>query len=270
MPQIQVLDEPLGRWYDDGGSMNSPPKAVRAKRGRRVHASKSAAPESGNKVSLGTKTLPLQARSRRTFDAILRVAGEVLAEDGVDGLSVNAVCRRAGFTPPAVYRYFPNKYALLNALADRLLTAQNDAVNAVSKRHPPTRSEVALIREFREVLLGVSTATASIPGSVTLLRALRVTPILKDINRAKNAQMAARRVTRLRRIFPDADLRDLRRAVWLGVEMVHAITELIAEREWEAIGESLEAVIDTSATLMARHYWQFSKKRAAAHSPRER
>jgi AcrR family transcriptional regulator len=270
MPQIQVLDELLGRWCGGGGSMNASPKPVRAKRGRPAHASKSAVPESGSEVSLVTKTLPLQARSRRTFDAILRVAGEVLAEDGVGGLSVNAVCRRAGFTPPAVYRYFPNKYALLNALADRLLTAQNDAATAVSKRHAPARSEAALVREFREVLRDVSTATASIPGSVTLLRALRVTPVLKDINRAKNAQMAARRVARLRRIFPDADLRDLRRAVWLGVEIVHAITELIAEREWEVIGESLEAVIDTSATLMARHYWQFSKKRVAGHGPRKR
>lgn len=224
-------------------------------------------------VDLETKTLPSQARSRSTFDAILRVAGEILNDEGLDGLSVNAVCRRAGLTPPAVYRYFPNKYALLKALAERLMEAQDDAVLAVAQRRTPVHSEAALTAELREVLRDVAAVTAAFPGNVVILRALRVTPVLQAVRRASTAKVAAQRFERLRSIFPEADVGALRRGVWLGIEVANAMIELIAEREWEAVGESRQATIDAAAALLAHHYWQLgvpsqpqrSRKPAAGH-----
>lgn len=207
-------------------------------------------------VDLETKTLPAQARSRVTFDAILRVAGEILNDEGLDALSVNAVCRRTGFTPPAVYRYFPNKYALLKALAERLMEAQDDVVLAAARRGTQARSEAALSAELREVLRDVAAVTAAFPGNVVILRALRVTPVLKAVRRASTAKVAAQRFERLRAIFPDADVAALRRGVWLGMEVANGLVELIAEREWEAVGESRQATIDAAAALLAHHYWQ--------------
>jgi AcrR family transcriptional regulator len=45
-----------------------------------------------------------------------------LAERGYEGVNTNAVAERAGVRPPAVYRYFPNKFALYEALAQKLQT----------------------------------------------------------------------------------------------------------------------------------------------------
>ena len=170
----------------------------------RRRAGTSRAPTRANAapVDLETKTLPSQARSRSTFGAILRVAGEILNDDGLDGLSINAVCRQAGLTPPAVYRYFPNKYALLKALAERLMEAQDDAVLAVARRRTPAHSEPALAEEMREILRDVAAVTAAFPGNVFILRALRVTPILRDVRRASTAKVAAQRVERRREAGP--------------------------------------------------------------------
>ena len=66
---------------------------------------------------------------------------------------------------------------------------------------------------------------------------------------------AAQRVERLRSIFPAADLASLRRGVWLGIETANAMIELIAEREWEVVGESRQATIEAAAALLAHHYW---------------
>jgi hypothetical protein len=44
--------------------------------------------------------------------------------------------------------------------------------------------------------------------------------------------------------------------VWLGIEVANAMIDLIAEREWEAVGESRQATIGAAASLLARHYWQ--------------
>lgn len=38
-------------------------------------------------------------------------------------------CERAGLTPPALYRYFPNKYALLSESGQRLMQRQNERVD---------------------------------------------------------------------------------------------------------------------------------------------
>src|SRR3954447_18147263 len=45
-----------------------------------------------------------------------RIALEQLAEDGVPGISVNAIGKRMGVTGPALYRYFANRDALLTEL----------------------------------------------------------------------------------------------------------------------------------------------------------
>ncbi len=45
-----------------------------------------------------------------------RIALEQLAEDGVTGISVNAIGKRMGVTGPALYRYFANRDELLTEL----------------------------------------------------------------------------------------------------------------------------------------------------------
>jgi hypothetical protein len=124
------------------------------------------------------------------------------------------------------------------------------------------RNVAALKSEYREILLDMLTATDSFPGGVTILRALRVTPVLKGVRRASNEWAAKMRTARLRIIFPDVDANELRRNVWLGVEIANSITELIAEREWETVGESLGATIEAAAALLAHHYWQVGTKRS--------
>ena len=79
---------------------------------------------------MAARTTPAQSRSRVTFERILSTAAELLGDVGIERLSTNLVCRRAGMTPPALYRYFPNKYAILSELARRLLEAQAVAVLA--------------------------------------------------------------------------------------------------------------------------------------------
>ena len=68
---------------------------------------------------------PRQKRSAQTFELILDTAASLLEEVGLDKLNTNLICERAGLTPPALYRYFPNKYAIMEELGRRLMKAQN-------------------------------------------------------------------------------------------------------------------------------------------------
>lgn len=58
-------------------------------------------------------------RRRQTQERLLDAAFEVLARDGIDGASVEAVCEAAGFTRGAFYSNFETKTELFLALIER-------------------------------------------------------------------------------------------------------------------------------------------------------
>jgi AcrR family transcriptional regulator len=64
----------------------------------------------------------LARRTRRrteTVEEILRVAVDVMREEGVAALSLSEVARRIGVRPPSLYKYFPSRMAVYDALFRR-------------------------------------------------------------------------------------------------------------------------------------------------------
>jgi len=69
-----------------------------------------------------TGTVPVDRRHRRrqeTIEQVLDVAVEVMADQGVGGLTLGEVARRMGIRPPSLYVYFDGKHALYEALFER-------------------------------------------------------------------------------------------------------------------------------------------------------
>jgi AcrR family transcriptional regulator len=66
----------------------------------------------------------LNARSRRTRDALLASARSILEEQGFDTLTMSAVADRAGVTRRAVYLHFPSRAELVGALFDSVASTE--------------------------------------------------------------------------------------------------------------------------------------------------
>jgi AcrR family transcriptional regulator len=61
-------------------------------------------------------------RARRrieTIDEILLIAVQVMAEDGVNGLSLSEIARRLGVKPPSLYKYFDSLHDIYDELFRR-------------------------------------------------------------------------------------------------------------------------------------------------------
>ena len=58
-------------------------------------------------------------RRQETIDEILEIAQRVMAEEGVNGLSLSEVARRLGVQPPSIYKYFPSLMAIYDELFRR-------------------------------------------------------------------------------------------------------------------------------------------------------
>lgn len=71
---------------------------------------------------------PGQVRSEATVQAIFEATARILQTDGVIGLNTNAIAKLAGVSIGTLYQYFPDKKAILIALARRELEATTQAV----------------------------------------------------------------------------------------------------------------------------------------------
>jgi AcrR family transcriptional regulator len=67
-------------------------------------------------------------RAHETLAVILEAAWLLLQQRGLAGFNTNRIAERAGVSIGTLYGYFPNKQAILVALARRLLQADRQAV----------------------------------------------------------------------------------------------------------------------------------------------
>lgn len=131
-------------------------------------------------MSVAAKAPPKQDRARATYDRLLDVAGLLLADEGIERISTNRIAAEAGLSPPALYRYFGDKYAVLEALGRRLMERQNAVLEAWIERHR-SGGIAAMADHIGELLAKTATVTRAEPGAVWTLRALHATPRLVHV-----------------------------------------------------------------------------------------
>ncbi len=181
-------------------------------------------------VDMRVKTQPAQDRSRQTYEAILAAAAAVLEEVGIERFSTNLICRRAALTPPALYRYFPNKYALLKELGQRLMAAQDQVVYEwIDSGGLDSDTQETAIRNNLEIQNRVTEITRQQPAALWILRALRAVPAMRDVRIASRTDVAERLFQAMRARFPNTSEAELRRAVRLNLELSAAVTEMVLE-----------------------------------------
>jgi AcrR family transcriptional regulator len=173
------------------------------------------------------KKPPAQQRSTETYERILVATAQTLCDVGIERLSTNLVCECAGLTPPALYRYFPNKYALLTVLGERLLEKQNGLIdNWITPQllsGPPEALESALA----DLILDTYRVTQATLGGMWILKGLRAVPALEHVRLNSHRKVSAAQAQILAAIFPQADPQQLTTAARVAVEMIHATIELL-------------------------------------------
>lgn len=163
---------------------------------------------------------PQQDRSKKTYERLLDVTGQLLEEVGVDRVSTNLVAERAGVSPPTVYHYFVDKYALFRALGERLMAAQN-ALVAIDFHQSEAEIAVTLAEHVR--------LTRDFPGGIWVMRMLRAVPQLAEVRLASHRALAASLVEQGIGNDPSLDRAALERMVRLAIEMGYAAIEMALE-----------------------------------------
>jgi AcrR family transcriptional regulator len=161
----------------------------------------------------------------------VRAAGELLGEVGFERLTTNAICARANVTPPALYRYFNDKYDVLEVLARRLLKRQNDAYAVWlfqgGSWADPARGPEAL-QEWFQIAADI---VASEPGAIWTMRALRALPNLSHVRLESQRMNTDRLFQFYRKILPDMDPELLWQRLRIRAEFGWMVDELAIEED---------------------------------------
>ncbi|PIB95688.1 TetR/AcrR family transcriptional regulator [Caulobacter sp. X] len=211
--------------------------------------------------ALDTKSRPSRRRGKDTFEVILTTAGELLAEVGFERLTTNLVCERAGLTPPALYRYFPNKYALLKELAHRLMDAQDKIVlswlEAGGTKSSTLEESVAKNRDLQKQINAI---TRDFPGGDWILRALRALPMLQEVRTTSRDMVAQTLFEILKAENPAASEDRLRTATRLTTQMMYAATEMVLEEP----DQDEEKINEEICWMVALYYQHLTRATSAA------
>ena len=93
--------------------------------------------DSGAEARIPLRNEPVQARSAARLSALLDAAAAIVDEIGYERITTAMVAERAGASIGTVYRYFPDRIAVLQALAARNLerVLENTTTALLDERH---------------------------------------------------------------------------------------------------------------------------------------
>lgn len=202
-------------------------------------------------VELLEKNKPRQERAKRTYEAILNAAAELLVEVGIERISTNLVAERAGITVPALYRYFPNKYAVLNALGAGLMDRQNAVFQQWFEDNLDEGGLESLLDNIDDLLRKTLQVTRDQPGGLEVVQALRAVAPLQEVRLASHRLVAGQFAQIAADLVSMEVTEQLRCQARLSVDVGYAIVEMAMEDE----------TLDTEAVLaegsrMINTFWR--------------
>src|SRR5215510_420603 len=91
-----------------------------------------------------------QSRSRESLQRLLNAAEDVMTERGLEGATIPRIAARAGLSPGAVYRRFPDKDALLQTV---VLTVMEQLDESTMTQLTPELAEQGSLEQFARKMI---------------------------------------------------------------------------------------------------------------------
>jgi len=133
------------------------------------------------------RRLPTQERARATVEQVLQAAADEIERNGFDKLTTKRIAAAAGLSVGALYEYFPNKEAIVHALAENWMQTIREAIDAPHPRHGGNRDVFAYLNDQFSL---VAKLYEGRPGLGALIPMLTAVPDLAALVRDHDDRVA--------------------------------------------------------------------------------
>jgi AcrR family transcriptional regulator len=185
---------------------------------------------------------PVQKRSRERFEAIVQGARQLIGERGLEPVTMTDIAAAAGMNVTALYRYFPNKRAVVRELALRAFEANAEMAKELTR----AEGHLSSAERIRRGVAHYIRHHLDDAGRLQVRRAVRADAELSALDlrdSVRNAEVIAAELHRLGTPIPVAVLR---RRCLLIVEAIDGVIRLASGLEEEA-----DALVDEFAAAAA-------------------
>jgi len=207
-----------------------------------------------NARTLTPRNAPIQKRALERRAKILEVTAELLEEVGQDDLTTILVAKRAEMSVGTLYHYFPNKYAILYALAEQWLGEIDTVLQELEAERLETMSLKKFVDKAVERML---LAYTNQRGLLPLVQAMFGVPELKDLDTAHDELI----ITSMARMFARLEVAErpaeLSRLGFGFLEINHALLLVVVNQSKADSLKTLNDLKYVSLCLLERAKSQF-------------
>ncbi len=201
-----------------------------------------------------SRAQPVQKRAQERRNQILGVTAELLDEVGQDDLTTILVAKRAGVSVGALYHYFPNKYAILYALAEQWVGEMDVALQELEAEPVESYSVKRFVEGSVERMLAVYTNQL---GLLPLVQAMYGVPELKELDLMHDDLI----ITSMARMFKRMDISskpsELTRLGRTYLELSHALIIVVVNQNRADAEKTLSELKYLNHSLLERAKSQF-------------
>jgi|TARA_B110000967_G_scaffold193403_1_gene220941 AcrR family transcriptional regulator len=196
----------------------------------------------------------VQKRALARREQILAATAVLLEEVGQDDLTTILVAKRVGVSVGTLYHYFPNKYAILYALAEQWLGEWNLALLELEAH----KIEALSLKKFVEKVMDRTLLVyKNQSGILPLVQAMFGVPELKELDSQHDELIIASMARMFRRLEITEDQAELSRLGSEWMEVSHALLLVIVDQNPTDAARSLSDLKFLSLCLLERAKSQF-------------
>jgi AcrR family transcriptional regulator len=191
------------------------------------------------KKTIKPRKTPQQARSRQTREDILEATAHLLNRKPFDEVSTNHIAKKTGISIGTLYKYYPNKDAILADLSLEFMQQDAELFGRIFEGSPRSRQQKgALVGNLVEALMTVHRDDAQVRGVVYQnLERLKLLGPAQSATRTIHAKGAAS--------VPELDPM----LTWVAISAinaaVHSMSQLPSElQQWDFVRALVRNILD--------------------------
>ena len=203
-----------------------------------------------NDEKLKPRRKPRQDRSILRSQQIMEVTAQLLERVGFNDLTTILIAKELGISVGSLYHYFPNKHAILRALAKNWLkewTQLLDSIDALALEQMSLESIVAKLTDTFIVVYREQ------KGILPLVQAMFAVPELRDLDEQHDELVISRMSSIFIRVGLHQSKNELSRIARVYLEMTHALLLVVSAQHGIRAKRTLEDLNAVTCCFLSRH-----------------
>ncbi|MFT5592903.1 MAG: AcrR family transcriptional regulator [Oceanicoccus sp.] len=193
------------------------------------------------------RNAPVQGRSKLRSKQIIDVTGELLERVGLDDLNTILIAKEVGISIGSLYHYFPNKHAILYAMAMRWL----DEIETVLNEFEAWPIEVMDFNELISKLLNTNLKVYRKQKAIlTLVQAMFSVPELRNLDIQHDELVIKKMAEVFKRMGIGHHLKERERLARVYLEATHSLFLVVVNQKGERAKRSLNDLSLMIKTLL--------------------